>query len=104
MRISDLSSDLCSSDLRACFDRLRDHRTSKQIARILGIAKPTVDQRIAAARVILGASNRGDAALRYARHRAIYGQITYDPMHRSEERRVGKECGSKCRYRWSPYH
>src|SRR3546814_16692080 len=23
---------------------------------------------------------------------------------RSEERRVGKECGSKCRYRWSPYH
>src|SRR3546814_14764722 len=23
---------------------------------------------------------------------------------RSEERRVGKECVSKCRYRWSPYH
>src|SRR3546814_20477587 len=23
---------------------------------------------------------------------------------RSEERRVGKECGSKCRSRWSPYH
>src|SRR3546814_14146170 len=23
---------------------------------------------------------------------------------RSEERRVGKECGSTCRYRWSPYH
>src|SRR3546814_20327302 len=22
---------------------------------------------------------------------------------RSEERRVGKECGSTCRYRWSPY-
>src|SRR3546814_20161927 len=26
------------------------------------------------------------------------------PMKRSEERRVGKECVSKCRYRWSPYH
>src|SRR3546814_18283751 len=26
-----------------------------------------------------------------------------DPR-RSEERRVGKECVSKCRYRWSPYH
>src|SRR3546814_5816206 len=26
-----------------------------------------------------------------------------DPM-RSEERRVGKECVSTCRYRWSPYH
>src|SRR3546814_12110924 len=24
--------------------------------------------------------------------------------NRSEERRVGKECGSKCRSRWSPYH
>jgi glycosyltransferase involved in cell wall biosynthesis len=23
---------------------------------------------------------------------------------RSEERRVGKECTSKCRSRWSPYH
>src|SRR3546814_20519486 len=27
-----------------------------------------------------------------------------DPTPRSEERRVGKECGSKCRSRWSPYH
>src|SRR3546814_18571906 len=25
-------------------------------------------------------------------------------MGRSEERRVGKECGSTCRSRWSPYH
>src|SRR3546814_18189602 len=24
--------------------------------------------------------------------------------HRSEERRVGKECVSPCRSRWSPYH
>ena len=24
--------------------------------------------------------------------------------HRSEERRVGKECPSECRSRWSPYH
>ena len=31
-----------------------------------------------------------------------------DPAHRvtirSEERRVGKECPSLCRSRWSPYH
>src|SRR3546814_10979299 len=26
------------------------------------------------------------------------------PSHRSEERRVGKECVSTCRYRWSQYH
>ena len=25
-------------------------------------------------------------------------------FHRSEERRVGKECASMCRSRWSPYH
>src|SRR3546814_20311743 len=25
-------------------------------------------------------------------------------VERSEERRVGKECVSTCRYRWSPYH
>ena len=25
-------------------------------------------------------------------------------LHRSEERRVGKECNRSCRSRWSPYH
>ena len=25
-------------------------------------------------------------------------------IDRSEERRVGKECASMCRSRWSPYH
>src|SRR3546814_13514731 len=25
-------------------------------------------------------------------------------LGRSEERRVGNECDSTCRYRWSPYH
>src|SRR3546814_17669994 len=28
----------------------------------------------------------------------------FDQDIRSEERRVGKECVSTCRYRWSPYH
>ena len=27
-----------------------------------------------------------------------------DAVHRSEERRVGKECLRLCRSRWSPYH
>src|SRR3546814_13178584 len=30
------------------------------------------------------------------------GAVGHD--HRSEERRVGKECVSTCRSRWSPYH
>src|SRR3546814_6071149 len=29
---------------------------------------------------------------------------TGGPARRSEERRVGKECVSTCRSRWSPYH
>ena len=28
----------------------------------------------------------------------------YSKQERSEERRVGKECASMCRSRWSPYH
>src|SRR3546814_16395039 len=28
----------------------------------------------------------------------------WQPLSRSEERRVGKECVSTCRSRWSPYH
>src|SRR3546814_19453313 len=30
--------------------------------------------------------------------------IDHNVIFRSEERRVGKECVSTCRYRWSPYH
>src|SRR3546814_18377951 len=30
--------------------------------------------------------------------------IEFGQRSRSEERRVGKECVSKCRSRWSPYH
>src|SRR3546814_17520711 len=33
-----------------------------------------------------------------------FGERTHDREHRSEERRVGKECVSTCRSRWSPYH
>ena len=29
---------------------------------------------------------------------------TFAGFTRSEERRVGKECASMCRSRWSPYH
>src|SRR3546814_14181802 len=41
------------------------------------------------------------------RIRSIYGAKYYSrpAAHgRSEERRVGKECVSTCRSRWSPYH
>src|SRR3546814_17499603 len=37
-----------------------------------------------------------------ARHEHVQRQPQI--VERSEERRVGKECVSTCRYRWSPYH
>src|SRR3546814_1690604 len=37
--------------------------------------------------------------------RSIDGKfLQVDNIERSEERRVGKECVSTCRSRWSPYH
>ena len=33
-----------------------------------------------------------------------HNQGTFVKRKRSEERRVGKECVSLCRSRWSPYH
>ena len=39
------------------------------------------------------------------RIKSVYLKVTNAPtIPRSEERRVGKECASMCRSRWSPYH
>src|SRR3546814_14807811 len=35
---------------------------------------------------------------------ALLAELDPDDVRRSEERRVGKECVSTCRSRWSPYH
>src|SRR3546814_11731738 len=34
----------------------------------------------------------------------VFASMGQGEQKRSEERRVGKECVSKCRSRWSPYH
>src|SRR3546814_8991981 len=34
----------------------------------------------------------------------VHHGMEWDEEERSEERRVGKECVSTCRSRWSPYH
>src|SRR3546814_14263979 len=43
-------------------------------------------------------------ALLNKRKKFYNGVMTYKQGFRSEERRVGKECVSTCRSRWSPYH
>src|SRR3546814_1309336 len=37
-------------------------------------------------------------------HTQYCARAEHPGRHRSEERRVGKECVSTCRSRWSPYH
>ena len=62
---------------------------------IEGIGKATLAFRFA--RFLLAADER---------QRDKYGSldVSVDSQTRSEERRVGKECASMCRSRWSPYH
>src|SRR3546814_6062250 len=81
MRISDWSSDVCSSDL--CKQNNRES-TAKETERLL--TRHFLET--------LKEKKLGD--LETADFMAF--------VDRSEERRVGKECVSTCRSRWSPYH
>src|SRR3546814_3247648 len=88
MRISDWSSDVCSSDL--CTGPVVPHRARRAAG--------------------------GHAYFNFGVTAVKAGQSRNQPAHRqgrsdtdreygrSEERRVGKECVSTCRSRWSPYH
>src|SRR3546814_15732040 len=97
MRISDWSSDVCSSDLLAAVDDEQDQvrllRTGTRLAR--GCAG-----QVAAFQVGVLA---GDAAGVDQYERPLLDQPADAVVARSEERRVGNEC-STCRTRWSPYH
>src|SRR3546814_11133018 len=91
MRISDWSSDVCSSDLALAREvGLHDH---------VGDQEPLLEH--------LALEVEAHHAPDRAAH-AVGGQhvIRVDRIAavRSEERRVGKECVSTCRSRWSPYH
>src|SRR3546814_10693217 len=46
----------------------------------------------------------GPGALAIRWNRVPASEVPGGPHNRSEERRVGKECVSTCRSRWSPYH
>src|SRR3546814_16167905 len=92
MRISDWSSDVCSSDL------------------VFNLGALMADQSIL---IHAGASGVGTAAIQMARHLGATVFATAGSEEklkrmrelgadRSEERRVGKECCSTCRSRWSP--
>ena len=63
---------------KAVLDLLVQHKTSKEIARELGISPHTVDQRIQFAKTNLGAGTRGELAQEYRRLCAIYEAMTYE--------------------------
>src|SRR3546814_5116605 len=90
MRISDWSSDVCSSDLGGMvYFSLSRVRCSFASRAICGKSSA-----LRAARTDRACRTRANAASR----RGLPERAS------SEERRVGKECVSTCRSRWSPYH
>src|SRR3546814_10091405 len=97
MRISDWSSDVCSSDLlggvrrRPGGDRHPATLCAAQISRDCSLRDGGGQ----------GFPGRSLGVRRYLPGTGIPRRRRYP---RSEERRVGKECVSTCRSRWSPYH
>jgi DNA-binding CsgD family transcriptional regulator len=65
---------------RACLDLLIEHKTSKEIARLLDISKHTVDQRLNLARDTLGAQDRNESAFIYRQMKEKYDRVTYDAV------------------------
>src|SRR3546814_14553562 len=100
MRISDWSSDVCSSDL---LDRVLQHVALHVLRRVL-LREDEVDEldMVRALGHISVQSQRARCAAIGARGEDEGKQDVRE--HRSEERRVGKECVSTGRSRWSPYH
>src|SRR3546814_12983872 len=106
MRISDWSSDVCSSDLWPSAEvRIGAAHLDVEPARFA--ADSPFDYALNSEVLIVTDIKRGDlAALSGAYSRLIEaaggGTLGLFTAIRSEERRVGTECVSTCRYRWSP--
>src|SRR3546814_15303137 len=102
MRISDLSSDECSSDLQAHY---RENVAGNAVHDFLGCGVIGPISRT-------GGREHPEAAFRAVLERVFVGKLRVEigfgglvaAHRRSEERRVGKECVRTCRSRWSPYH
>src|SRR3546814_7422207 len=97
MRISDLSSDVCSSDLlqcrhTTCFENLSSFVQPTALSMKVKCSVACTFCPFLPVRDLLRDVAGIDAS--------ILGRFT---PGRSEERRVGKECVSTCRSRWSPY-
>src|SRR3546814_17388900 len=107
MRISDWSSDVCSSDLGEQRD-VELHQARE--LRLQHLAQRGSDRRMVApqredaeAAQQVEVAPAGDVVEVWAlAAREVH--VIAEGLQRSEERRVGKECVSMCSSRWSPYH
>src|SRR3546814_12755303 len=113
MRISDWSSDVCSSDLNESSERafgtpLDVYENGYEFIGHSNRAAPAGDP--ATFRVHIGgddctqpysASIFNISAMRFG---SLSAHAIRAPNQKSEERRVGKECVSTCRSRWSREH
>src|SRR3546814_13800694 len=115
MRISDWSSDVCSSDLvlenKECtysyyadpmYAFMDEEYNQYEVeAESMGDALNYLEEGMKVEVVFYDGR-----AISVALPTIVVREITYtEPaVKRSEERRVGKECVSTCRSRWSPYH
>src|SRR3546814_20199737 len=106
MRISDWSSDVCSSDLsynqkhnEANGENNRDGGNDNRSWNC-GVEGPSDDPAVEKLRSRQAKNFLSITMLSLGVPMILMG----DEARRSEERRVGKECVSPCRSRWSPYH
>src|SRR3546814_14103662 len=90
MRISDWSSDVCSSDLGRRVSGAEPERTTAEES-----TPSSSDRRIAIDAIVVGAMAQAVAPF------AELAEVTPERT-RSEERRVGKECVSTVRSGWAP--
>src|SRR3546814_14862192 len=99
MRISDWSSDVCSSDLIGLQTRphLYDYNVTKAAPLAPREWRFEITERITADGSVLLPLDEEEVV-------AVAHQLAAAKVERSEERRGGKECVRTGRFRWSQYH
>src|SRR3546814_11397858 len=101
VRISDWSSDVCSSDLERERLRMHPYYTERMLARPDALARLGASASLVRERCDGSGYPRGlTAATIPATARTLAAACSF----RSEERRVVQECGGQCRFRGAPYH
>src|SRR3546814_12878862 len=101
MRISDWSSDVCSSDLGQQLIGDRDRSCADLLS---GLGAVWAMMAIGVIQQILARQQPTDFTEDRKTTNSGIENADRRAAIRSEERRVGKECVSTCRSRWSPYH